>query len=660
LEIDQVHEGIPVKPVGDHRLDKLEALCVRVTRPIAFLGVIGMLVVSGITIVDVTGRWLFNQSLAALNEVISMTFAVAIAACIPAGLAQGVNLKVDLLEHALTGRWKAWLAVIGDLLLAVFFGLLAWRIGVYAGDLYDQGRVTVILGWRQAPFIYAAAILLAAGVAVQLIVAANALRRAIDEHAQNRFGETSGSLLGKIYVAAVAVAVAALIVIGIVNFPFLQKFAQSSPGWTVSLACILLWMVLLTLMPLAAVMGLTGLVGTALFLGFGPGFSAFATEATGFLTNSLVAVLPLFLLMGSFAAVAGLADDAYALAHALLCKYRGGLAMATIGGSAGFGAVTGSSVATAATIGRVALPEMRARGYSPALSTGCVAAGGTLGNLVPPGSGPLVLFALLTEASIGQLFIGSMLPAILVVAVYLLTIVLFVRFVPNSAPQATRRQSGELASALKRSGPLVFLFVGVLGGMYAGIFTVTESAAVGAVGAFLVALFRGKLKPAAFWSVMAETTAVTAMIYTLIFGALIFAFFTEISGLSETAATFITSLGWPPLALVALLIAIFIVLGTFMDSYAIMITTIPIVTPMVLGAGYDIVWWGIINLFVIEIGAISPPFGLIMFVLKSIADVPLITIFRGVMPFCVAAIAALAILVLFPEITLWLPSTMLP
>jgi tripartite ATP-independent transporter DctM subunit len=459
-------------------------------------------------------------------------------------------------------------------------------------------------------------------------------------------------------VLTIAAIVGGLIVFGLVNFDGLAGLARSNPGWSIFLGCVLAWSVLMTLVPVAAVMGLTGLVGTTFFIGFAPSLSVLATEAAGFLTNINIAVLPLFLMMGSFAAAAGIADDAYALAHALLSRFRGGLAMATIGGCAGFGAVTGSSVATAATIGRVALPEMAARGYSPALSTGCVAAGGTLGNFVPPGSGPLVLFALLTEASIGQLFVASTLPAVLVILAYLATVSLFVRVHPDSAPKAGHRAPGELGAALKRSGPLVMLFVAVLGGMYIGVFTATEAAAVGAFGSFLVAIFRRKLRPATFWQVMSETTQVTAMIYTLIFGALMFAFFAEITGVASVSMKFVASLEWPPIFLIVLLLVVFVGLGTFMDSYAVMIITIPIVTPLVLAAGYDIIWWGVINLFVIEIGAISPPFGLNMFVLKSIQNVPLATIFYGATWFCIAAIITLAILVAFPSISLWLPSTM--
>ncbi len=641
-----------------HPLDRLENTCVLLTRPIAFIGVIGMLVVSGVTIADVLSRWLLGSSIAATNEVISMTFAVAVAACIPAGLAQGVNLKVDLLEAHLRGRFKNWLGAIGGLLLALLFVILAWRVGVYAADLHAQNRITVILGWPQWPFMYGAAVLFALGVVVQVVVSLNAIRRAIWPEEQEISGPPTPTVV-KVFLLIIGVTTLALVGVGLFDFSLLAKFAQANPGTTVALACGLLWAILIAYVPLAAVMGLIGIVGTAMYIGFAPALSVFATEVTGFMTNSNIAVLPLFLMMGSFAAAAGLADDAYALAHAVLRGYRGGLAMATIGGCAGFGAVTGSSVATAATIGRVALPEMRARGYSPALATGCVAAGGTLGNLVPPGSGPLVLFALLTEASIGQLFIASVVPAVVVIAAYLLMVMIYVRVAPGSAPAATRAEPGEVTAALKRCGPLIALFVMVMGGLYAGVFTITESAAVGAVGAFVCAAWRGKLRRDAFFSVMAETTAVTAMIYTLIFGALVFAFFAEVTDLAKTLTQYISGMGLTPTMLIVLLLAVFIVLGTFMDSYAVMIATVPIVTPMVTGAGYDLVWWGIINLFVIEIGSISPPFGLNMFVLKTIDDVPMATIYKGVTAFCFAAVITLAILVAFPQLSLWLPSTML-
>ena len=462
-----------------------------------------------------------------------------------------------------------------------------------------------------------------------------------------------------IIVLLVAGVVFALVAFVLFEFAWATRWASQNIGLVVTIAFIVMWLLMLAQVPLAAVMGLTGIVGSALFTGFAPAVSAFATEATTFLMNSQVATLPLFLMMGSFAAVSGMSDDMYRLGHVLLSRYRGGLALATIGGCAGFGALTGSSLATAATIGRVAIPEMRARGYSPALATGCCAAGGTLGPIVPPGSGPIIVYALLTEASIGQLFVASVGPAVLTILFYFITVMIYVRVSPTSAPRTREREPGELRETARRCIPVGILFFAVMGGLYFGVFTDTESAAVGAFGAFMFAAWRGKLGRGAFWSVMAETTATTAMIYGLIFGAQIFSFFIGVSTLTQTATAYVASLHWSPLVIIALILFGYLLLGSLMEAFAVMVITVPIVTPLVLGLGYDIVWWGIIMLIVVEVGMIHPPLGLNVFVLKSILpEVPLWTIYKGVLPFCAMDLFKLALMVLFPAITLWLPSTM--
>ncbi len=636
--------------------DRIMQWCAAATRPIAFIGVIGMLIVSGVTMVDVLLRWLFSSGISALNEIVAMIFAVTITACLPYGVVHGINLKLDLLANWIVGRLATRVEVVGNLILLLFLGVLTWRLSNYAGDLASRGRTTVVLGWPQAPFMYGVTCLLAISFIAQGLMSVGVIRRAIMYRPSPGSPESSTTI--SIIVTAILGSTAAILICGIVAFDTVRIYAADHSGITVAIVFTLIWLLLLVLIPLSAAMGLLGLAGAALFIGYPPAVSAFASEVAGFLTNSQVAVLPLFLMMGSFAAVAGMADDVFALSHALLSRFRGGLAMAAIGGCAGFGAVTGSTVATAATIGRVALPEMRARGYSPALATGCVAAGGTLGNLVPPGSAPLVLFALLTEASIGQLFVASVIPSLLVIVAYLLTVIIYVRLSPGSAPPAQVAARGELLKALLRCGPLGVLVGVVLGGLYAGVFTSTEAAAVGAFGAFLAAVLRGRLRLTGFWSVMAETTRTTALVYPLIFGALIFGFFVDLSGLAQSAMSAVGGLGLSPLALVALLLITFLILGTFMDSYTVLIITIPIVTPLVTGVGYDLVWWGVLNLFVVEIGGISPPFGLTMYVLKSIDNVPISEIFKGVTPFCIAAVLVTAILTVFPDITLWLPSTM--
>jgi C4-dicarboxylate transporter DctM subunit len=393
-------------------------------------------------------------------------------------------------------------------------------------------------------------------------------------------------------------------------------------------------------------------------IGLTPALNSFGSEVARFLTNYELATLPLFLMMGSFAAVAGVASDLYRLAQAALGSLRGGLALATIAGCAGFGTVTGSSLATILTFGRISLPEMRARGYALGLSTGCVAAGGNLGAIIPP-SGPLILFALLTETSIGQLFIAAVLPGLLSYALYSVAVMAHVHFVPDSVPPASRPERMELAAAMHQAGPVVILFTVVIGGMYSGIFTATEAAAVGAFSAFMLALVRGKLAPAALWHVMAETTTSTAFIYTLIFGAISFSFFFGITSLPERLTSFASSLDIAPILIIFLILLVFLGLGCIMDSFAILVISAPIVTPLVVFLGYDVVWWGIVNLMVVEMSALTPPFGIHVFVLKALVpDAPLATVFKGVMSFIAADIVKLILLVLFPIIALWLPSTM--
>ena len=636
-------------------IERAEQICATYSRPIAFLGVLGMLGAAAVTVLDVLMRWLAGTAITALNEIDALVFAVAVAACMPAGLAGGVNLKVDILARWITGRVAAWLEALGAVLLLIFFVVLTWRIWVFADNLTQQGRTTLILRLPLPPFMYAVSVLLGLGMLVQAVVGANAIRRAWTA-APPAEGESRTMTA---IVVLFAIAVFAAIGWCLLNFAFVSHWAGQNLGLAVGIAFALMWILMLGQVPLAAVMALTGIVGSALFVGFIPAASTFATEATTFLTNSQIATLPLFLMMGSFAAVSGMADDMYRLGHVLLSRSRGGLALATIGGCAGFGALTGSSLATAATIGRVAIPEMRSRGYSAALATGCCAAGGTLGPIVPPGSGPIIVFALLTEASIGQLFVASVGPAILTILFYFITVMIYVRVAPGSAPQAREREPGELRKTARRCVPVGILFALVMGGLYFGIFTDTESAAIGAFGAFVFAAWRGKLGRGAFWSVMAETTATTAMIYGLIFGAQIFSFFVGVSTLAQSATAYVGALGWPPLGVMAVVLLAYLMLGSLMEAFAVMVITVPIVTPLVLSLGYDVVWWGIIMMIVVEVGMIHPPLGLNVFVLKGITpDVPIWTIYKGVMPFCVADLIKLILMVLFPAITLWLPSTM--
>lgn len=653
-------------------LEFFDDRCVAATRRIASIGVLGMLVISMITFVDIFLRFVFNSPIDGFNEVVEMTMAVAIAATFPAGVAQRVHINVDFMGKMLSAGVRGWLKVFGNFLLLILFILFAWRIGAHAAEVQARDQVLQILEWPVAPFFWTISGLMALAAPVQFIMMMADIRNAVQGRPPQSasHGETpvpvqssisypalSGPLLLSLSIVALVAVVA---VIGGLE-PITKSIGTVMPKDQGAMGLVyfsVMWVLILFLVPLAAAMGLVGFAGAVLVVGFEPALAAFGTEIEEFMTNINLAVLPLFLMMGSFATVAGLSKDIYDLAHTLLGHKRGGLGYATIGGCAGFGALTGSSLATAVTIGKVALPEMRKRGYAPDLATGCVAAGGTLGQLVPP-SAPIVIYALLVEESIGRLFIAAVIPAVIAVVFYMIAIYVSVRFFNKSAPPSVKPALTEVLTALRRAWGVLFLFVAVIGGIWGGVFTVNEAAAVGAGGAFLFALFRGKLKGGAIWQVMGETTQTTAMIYALILGAITFSFFMGITGLPVILTDFVTGLDLGRFGVIALLLVIYLILGAIMDPFAMMIITVPIVAPIVTDLGFDLIWWGIIMVVVVETGLITPPFGINVFVLKGIApDVPLTTVFKGVLPFVGADIVKLILLVMFPALVLWLPSTM--
>lgn len=637
---------------------RLDGWGIALTRRIAFVAVLSMLVVAGVTIADVILRAVADSPVVGMNELTEVFFAVAIAACFPVGLTQRVHITVDLLADRYGERVTAWLRVQGAVMLFWMFALLAERMADIAAELTKTADTTTILEIPTWPFLWLVAALVALGAAFQAVVvgveAAKALRVGEGEAGQRNI-DTSLTLV---------LLCALLATLGVVlgfdaAVAALASAAKASPTTVAFIVFGLMWVLLLLILPVATSMALLGIIGIALLLGPGQSLNVFGTEAYEFIANSQISVLPLFLMMGVLASAAGLAEDVYNMAHSVLGGLRGGLALATIGGCAGFGAVTGSSIATAATIGRVSLPEMNRRGYSTSLSTGCVAAGGTLGALVPP-SGVLVVYSFLTEVSIGQLFIAAIIPGLLAALFYMMTVSAYVRLAPNSAPRTSGVEWAAIAPAMRRGVTVVALFTLVLGGIYTGIFTVTESASVGAVGAFLIAVWRRKLKGAALWRVMGETASITAMVYGLIFGGLTFSFFVGITSLPEWMATAVGSLDLPPKAIIAIFMVIFVLLGAVMEAWAILIITVPILAGLITDLGFDLIWWGIVMVAVVEIGVITPPFGINVFVLKTMAgaDVPLTTVFKGVMPFVLSAFVKLALLVAIPALALWLPSTM--
>ena len=410
--------------------------------------------------------------------------------------------------------------------------------------------------------------------------------------------------------------------------------------------------------PIGVAMAIAGLIGTGALIGFAPAVALFGIEPSAAIASEELAIIALFLLMGNFAAAAGLSGDLYRLAQAFLGHRRGGLAMATVATCAGFGAVCGSSLATTATMTRIALPEMESRGYSRKLSTGSIAAGSTLGVIVPP-SVLLVLYAILTEQFVTALFVAALGPAVIAVLLYMMAVIGYVTVAPDAGPAADRVSWPERRKILRQSWGVILLAFVVSGGIYSGIFTINEAAAVGAAVAIAFTAFRGRLSRSLFFENLKETAASTALIYLIIIGASIFSYAISLSQLPDIIVSSIEGLGLQPLIVILLLEAMYIVLGSIFDTMAAMVITLPFVFPLVTGMGYDPIWWGVINVVVMEMGMITPPIGLNVFVLQGMAkDVPFSTIYAGIGPFLISDVIRLLILTLFPVLTLWLPKAM--
>ena len=411
-------------------------------------------------------------------------------------------------------------------------------------------------------------------------------------------------------------------------------------------------------MPLGFAMGLAGFLGTLLLIDANAALALLGQTAyeTGLAYG--LSVIPLFVLMGYVGGAAGLNESLYRACNAWLGHRRGGLALATIGACGAFAAICGSSLATAATMAQIALPAMRKYGYDDRLATGAVAAGGTIGILIPP-SVIMVIYGLLTETSISALFLAGFVPGLLTVLGFMATISVMTRIDPTLGPPAARTPMPERFKALTGVWGTAALFLVVIGGLYIGLFSPTEAASVGACGAFALGLLNRKSLRELLATSMVDTVKTTAMIFTVLIGAILFNNFLILASVPTLVSDWISGLPLGKTAVLLVIVGMYFVLGCLLDSLAMILLTIPIVFPIIKALGYDPVWFGIIIVMVVELGLITPPIGMNVFIIKGMAkDVPLETIFRGVTPFIIAQIVLILALIFFPEIALWLPSTM--
>lgn len=404
-------------------------------------------------------------------------------------------------------------------------------------------------------------------------------------------------------------------------------------------------------------MAMVGFLGLVYLKGFDSAFGALGTVPYKYISIYPISAIPLFIFMAIVIANTGISTSLFNTAHKWLGQLRGGLAMASVLACGGLAAIMGDSVAEVVTMSKVAVPEMRKHNYDSQLASGCVAAGGTLGILIPPSLG-FILYGILTEQSIGMLFMAGIMPGILLTLLFMVTITIITARRPSAGPPGPKTSVKEKIVSLKGTWHVLLLFVLIMGGIYAGIFTPTEAGAVGAFGALVISAASRRLTLKRFFDSLLEATKITVMIMLLIVGAFILMKFLAISKLPFMLAGTISGLQLPTYAIFAGIIILYILLGMFLDVFAAVVLTIPVIYPLVVAMGFDSIWFGVVIVLILEMGLITPPVGLNVYALAGVTDIPLHTIFRGVLPFVVAMIICVILLVVFPQIALFIPSKM--
>lgn len=407
--------------------------------------------------------------------------------------------------------------------------------------------------------------------------------------------------------------------------------------------------------PIGVAMGIAGVGGFALLSGLKPGLNLLANVPLSVVTDYNLSVIPMFILMGAFASRSGMSTELFSAGRAWLGHLRGGLAMASVAACGGFAAINGSSVATAATMAQVALPEMRKAGYHPGLSAGLVAAGGTLGIMIPP-SVIFVLYGIMTETDITKLFAAGVIPGLMAIAFYFLVVQFIAWRRPEAMPRGEVHSWKERIVSLRELWATLLLFAFVLGGIYGGIFTVEEASGIGAAGTLLIGIVRRRLGPAEIRAALIDTLRVSSAIMMIVVGAYLFGYFLTITQFTQKSVDFLVHLPVGPYGVLAFIMVGYFILGAVMDELAMILLTVPIVFPAMMQLGFDPVWFGVIIVMAVTFGMICPPVGINVFVINSIArDITLTRIYRGTMPFIAVDMVRLVILCAFPAISLWLP-----
>jgi C4-dicarboxylate transporter DctM subunit len=409
-------------------------------------------------------------------------------------------------------------------------------------------------------------------------------------------------------------------------------------------------------MPVGFTMAFVGVVGFCIVKGADAGLGILARDFWERWSSYDLTVIPMFVFMGSVAYYAGMSGRLYEGAYTIFGRWRGGLAIATVVATAGFSAICGSTSATAAAMGKVAIPEMRRHGYDPGLACGCMAAAGSLGIMIPP-STIFIIYGILSEQSIGKLFVAGVIPGLILATLFCIAVYIWTMFKPTSAPAGGTTSLKQKLMGVTGLFEMLFLFALVLGGLFSGLFSPTQAAGVGTAAAIVIGVARRQLDLKKFWLSIKDTLLITAMIMTIVAGATVFGHFMAVTGIPSAASDFLGGLPVPAWVVMILILIMYLIAGCFMDSLAMVTLTVPILYPTVMSLGFDPIWFGVIIVLVVEMGVITPPVGINVYIIKGVApDVPMGQIFKGAMAFLVGMIVLAALLMIFPMLATWLPS----
>ncbi|MBA7541241.1 hypothetical protein ES705_33548 [subsurface metagenome] len=621
----------------DKAADHLDRVLKPVSRVINGVGTGVLLAMVLLMGVNVVLRYAIRQPIPGTVEMEELMLVVLVFFGITYAAVQKRHVRVDLVLSKLPQSVRAVINSITSLISLGLCCLLVWRVVVYALEKWQLATQGIALKVLIAPFIFVAAFG-AALLAIALLV--EFLRSLAEVNRKQQWP----------WFAAACVLV--LLLFGAIVWLQPSSEVMAFIGFGILLLFLLLGMYI------AFVMIMVGFLGSFYLLGMNSAFYYLGLVPFDTVSNYSLCVVAFFVLMGYICSEARISRDLYSTAHKWLGQLPGGLAMATVGGCAGFGAICGDSFATSAVMGTAALPEMKRYNYSPQLATGCVAAGGTLGSMIPP-SIAMIFYCIITDQSIGVLFIAGILPGVMLAAIFMLMIYGQARFNPAMGPPGPKVGFMERLVALKGVWSMLMLFVLVIGGIYVGIFTPTEAGAIGACGAILIGLGKRELTWKKLSTALLESGRTVAMLLIILIGAMMLGYFLTASKAPLLISNFVVGLDVSRYVVLAIILLVYVLLGCIMNVVPAMIITLPIFYPAIIGLGFDPIWFGVIMVVIIEMGMITPPIGMNVFVIKGVApDVPIETIFKGIIPFVLALAFGIVILTLFPGIALFLPGLM--